>query len=224
MVGAARPLASTVARERRYEKAGPRCGSSRAWAFRAPIRCFGKVDRALGREVGSTAQALRDPQATSWSEVLKILEAVPQHPLRFFLNHYPLGALGGGLTLHLARVPAQQGLLFAQVFEYHLQKHSAFPAGQLAAISCQALGDHLARSGVAPQHAADRLGMPIDSLARRLAGEEELNLGELFALLLLVELSPERFFLEVYGSVPGDPERTERWCELLQALETAALR
>lgn len=179
-----------------------------------------EVSRALKFHAGYLSRAFRGRSPLRFAVVLRFLSHLGVQPDEYFDALYPFG----GPAVRRARL-LSPGAAQAQDELRDLERLARDERGEdltieaLAERAGRLLREMLRRQHVSQQEASRRLGMGPHALGQALRSAEGLCVEHLFGVLAVTEISPARFFQELFGPPEADLLGAISWSAMLDDLE-----
>lgn len=174
---------------------------------------LGNFSRELGFGADYLGRAFRGRYPLRVELVFKILKRLTVVPFEFFDSVFPFG---GPVTLKAAKTRGVSDLPGEQRWELYFRE-------KLFEQRPRTVAEHAGRFGRWLRHAiedreqtqkkiSESLGMGPTALGQALRGNSELTFFHVFGVLHHLEVSPARFFVEVFGREAASPaDRIRRW-------------
>lgn len=182
-----------------------------------------ELSRRCGHHSHYFSKVFRGQDSLKVRDLVEALANLKTEPGAFFSWLYPFG--GAGLA-ELRKAKGRE-LVPGHAAPEPLRRRVA-KAGQdamlrdpeqLTAWMGELLRDFLRRKGLSQPQASERLGLGSRALGHALRGQTDLRLEQVFGVLDLCQVTPARFFREVFGGRITPPLAAMQWQDLLDTIE-----
>ncbi len=191
--------------------------------LRSALRAQGSTARGTSLRIGRSAHYLsrafagRNP--LKLKDVAALLGSLGGHPRAFFGRHYPLGGSTYSPEMRERILALRPQTVRFDDLAARVRAQEPIPSPEeTVERACRVLRGLIVERGTNQRAVSLALGLSRDTLGQALRGGMDLEMWHVFGVLLVVGVSPARFFRELYAP-GGEALGGVAWPELVALLE-----